>query len=484
MHRDPTSKASLVTIVHNTFDAFIISDDCPPHFKLNHYDTFHLRTLSLMQYLGNIRLERLDTVHVSKVRREMWLQEHPLFKSASGSWYSWLNYLGPGTFEGTPDELIARVLELAQGIMEFFRRDKIEGWIRSVITFNESELDDTFISIVARAFRIVLLWIGNHEEFFKLKLRNGEDGLTVIPRSRRHVVKYLEMVQTMHLGQLETDRTTTAPVGEDTAKDGESKEKLTEEEKAEEERKLELGMAFINSTNEITPYPSFSTSGNSNKSTITKIRKVKAPAFSFSLQFRKTFRTSNTSRCDSYLTSCIASVWLSTEAKYYSHSMACFFELCMMYQCTKLGGNGWQDAPKLPHEDGVDFVALVRDWAVRAVKGSLILGRESSRGEDLGHCANVNIAHAYKWYFGSQQPGNPRDIRLAIKNYKLALQDHRIHFTGKHLSICPSAPFFPPCPGLKLLLSISFQAIFSNPFPEQVSNYSIQQCKPPIYPMQ
>jgi hypothetical protein len=437
-HLDPISKSPLITIVHNTFDNFIISDDCPPDFKLNQYDTLHLRTLSLMQYLGETRIDRLDTIQVSKVRRDQWSREHPLFKSASELWYTWLVYLGPGTFEGTPEELISRVLELAQGLMEFSRQDRIEGWIRSVITFNESELDDTFHSIVAKAFRIVLVWVGNHEEFFKLKRREGKDGLEVVSRSRRHVVKYLEMVKSVHLGQLEIKSTTTERVVDENANSGEIKEKSLEEEKADKERQYQLGMAYIKSSNEITATPSRSPSssasskvGNS-KPTTTKPSKVKPPQLSFSLQFRKTFRTSNTSRYQSYLTSCLASVWLSTEAKHYSHSMACFFELCMLYQATKLGDTELEEEPKVPHEEGVDFVALVKDWAVPAVNDSLIFARERSgrRPRELGHCGNVNIAHAYKWYFGSKEPGNPRDLRLAIKHYKLALQDHRIHFTG------------------------------------------------------
>lgn len=142
------------------------------------------------------------------------------------------------------------------------------------------------------------------------------------------------------------------------------------------------------------------------------------PHFSFSLHFRKTFRTSNSTRYQAYIVARLAQAWLSTEARYYSHSMACFFELSMLYEATRLDLVSPETEPSVPRDSAIGLVATVCEWALR---GHVAEG---------GHCANVNIAHAYKWYYGSKDPGNPRDIRLALKHYNSALRDKRIHFTG------------------------------------------------------
>lgn len=125
-----------------------------------------------------------------------------MFHMASESWYLWLDYLGPGTYEGDPDHLIQKVLELAKALVDFSKGETVGQWIRSVLTYNEDELDDAFSSVVAKAFRSVMLWLSNHEEFFRLKLR-GVDKLEIVPCSRRHVLKYLEMVKSLHLERLD-----------------------------------------------------------------------------------------------------------------------------------------------------------------------------------------------------------------------------------------------------------------------------------------
>src|SRR6202035_2221301 len=93
-------------------------------------------------------------------------------QTASESWYSWLYYLGPGTYDcANTTVLVDKVLELARAIVEFSEREPMGRWIRGTLTYNETELDDTFNSHVAKAVRSVMLWMSNHEEFFRLKVR-------------------------------------------------------------------------------------------------------------------------------------------------------------------------------------------------------------------------------------------------------------------------------------------------------------------------
>jgi tetratricopeptide (TPR) repeat protein len=210
--------------------------------------------------------------------------------------------------------------------------------------------------------------------------------------------------------------------------------------------------------------------------------KFKSPHFSFTLQFRRTFRPSNSTRYQSYFASLLGEIWLSTEAKYYSHSMACFFELSMLYESTTKHSDDLTSplgkARTLPHDPSIDFVATVREWS----KDSNVHVRyDGSLGG--GHCANVNIAHAYKWYYGSKEPGNPRDIRLAIKHYNSALQESRIHFTGdilQSLSRACTQLFYSTIRETDLLDAIKFaeQAVENTPPEDELrGRYTSELCE-------
>lgn len=356
-----TGNKELVSVVHSTFGSFIVSKkDCGEAFFLDCYEARQLMTLASIEYLSNTTIPRLDNVLVSKERRVQWDRKFPLFRLASRCWYTWLYYLGPGTWEGSTDGLIKNLLELAGSIVSFLRVDILKSWIRSTLIYAENEIEDTFTSVVAKAFRNVMIWLNNHEEFFRLKIRGNTLG--IVPRSQRHIKKYLNFVKSEHLEKLDTEIETKTPAS--------------------------------------------------------KTNRAPLPNFALTFRWRKSFRTSSASRFQSWVASCTAQVWLETEAKYMSNSMEAFFELSLLYEFSRNELSLDNTKISINHDiDATDYIKTVREWAL-------------PNSRDTGHCTNVNIAHAYKWLYGRKEPGDPRNIRLAIQHYRDALADQRIHFTA------------------------------------------------------
>jgi hypothetical protein len=91
---------------------------------------------------------------------------YPLFRLATVSWSLWLYNHGPAKYEGHSDGLIKKVLDLTRAIIGFSDPKTLKGWVTSVVIYFEDEVDDLFFMIVAKAFRSVMIWLNNYEEFF------------------------------------------------------------------------------------------------------------------------------------------------------------------------------------------------------------------------------------------------------------------------------------------------------------------------------
>ena len=146
----------------------------------------------------------MDDVLVSKERRSQWDARYPLFRLATESWSLWLYNLGPATYQGNSYGLIKKVLDLARAIIGFSNPKTLKGWVTRVLIYFEDVVDDLFSMVVAKAFRSVMIWLSNHEEFFQLKARPSS--LQILPCSRRHVEKYLNMSKSQHQSKLDKSK--------------------------------------------------------------------------------------------------------------------------------------------------------------------------------------------------------------------------------------------------------------------------------------